>query len=79
MTIRTDHPGDTTMETVFFFMIREGGSLRIEEDLHVTGLFPMQTWVDLMTEAGFAVEKRPYPVHDDPRQAYLLVGTLRRI
>jgi SAM-dependent methyltransferase len=72
-------PGDTVMETVFFFMIREHGRLRIEEDLHLTGLFPMQTWVDLMTEAGFTVEKRPYPVHGDPRQAYLLVGTLRRI
>ncbi len=68
-------PGDTTMKTVFFFMIREHGKLRIEEDLHRTGLFPMQTWVDLVTEAGFSVEKRPYPVHDDPRQAYLLVGT----
>ncbi len=72
-------PNDSTMTTVFFYMIREHGRLRIEEDLHVTGLFPMQTWVDLMSQAGFVVEKRTYPVHDDPRQAYLLVGTLRHI
>ncbi len=38
---------------------------------------PIQTWVDLMAEAGFAVEKKAYPVHNDPRQAYLLVGTLK--
>jgi len=69
-------PGDTTMETVMFYMIRERGGLRIEEDLHITGLFSIQTWVDLMTQARFVVEKRPYPVHDDGHEAYLLVGTL---
>lgn len=69
-------PDDTTVETVMFYMIREQGRLRIEEDLHITGLFPLQTWVDLMSEAGFVVEKKAYPVDDDPRQAYLLVGTL---
>jgi hypothetical protein len=71
-------PNDTTMETIFVYFIRERGQLRVEEDLHVTGLFPIQTWVNLMTEAGFVVEKKVYPVHDDPRQAYLLVGTLQR-
>jgi hypothetical protein len=70
-------PGDTTIETIYFYMIRENGELRVEEDRHNTGLFPMQTWVDLMTEAGFDVEKWPYPVHDDGHEAYLLVGILR--
>ncbi len=70
-------PNDTTMETIFVYFIRGHGQLRVEEDLHITGLFPIQTWVDLMTEAGFTVEKKSYPVHNDPRQAYLLVGTLK--
>ena len=70
-------PNDTTTETVMFYLIREGGKLRIEQDLHVTGLFPRERWIALMTEAGFDVETRDYPVHEDPRQACLLVGTLR--
>jgi len=72
-------PDDTTMETIFIYLIREKGELRIEEDRHITGLFPLQTWIDLMTEAGFEVEKWPYPVHDDPRQGHLLVGTLATV
>lgn len=67
-------PADTTMETLFLYLIRERGTLRIELDRHIMGLFPLQTWVALMQEAGFTVEKVAYPVHDDPRQAYLLVG-----
>jgi hypothetical protein len=30
-----------------------------------------------MAGAGFEVDKRPYPVHDDGREAYLLIGTVR--
>ena len=67
-------PNDTTIETIMFYLIRERGALRIEQDRHITGLFPLQTWTRLMAEAGFAVEKWPYPVHDDRREAYLLVG-----
>ena len=67
-------PNDTTVESIMFYLIREEGKLRIEQDRHVTGLFPMQTWLDLMGEAGFEVERRPYPVHDDGRESYLLVG-----
>ncbi|MCI2430619.1 class I SAM-dependent methyltransferase [Candidatus Acetothermia bacterium] len=71
-------PNDSVMETILIYFIRERGQLRVEEDLHVTGLFPIQTWVNLMTEAGFVVEKKEYPVHDDPRQAYLLAGVKTR-
>ena len=34
----------------------------------------MQTWLDLISEAGFEVEKWSYPVQDDGRESYLLVG-----
>ena len=70
-------PSDTTTESRMFYLIREGEELRIEQDRHVFGLFPLQTWLDLMQKAGFTVEKRPYDVHDDGREAYLLVGVLR--
>jgi hypothetical protein len=70
------HPEDTTVESIMFYLIREGGELRIEQDRHVTGLFPLQTWIDLMAEAGFMVEQFPCKHGDDPRQSILLVGTV---
>jgi ubiquinone/menaquinone biosynthesis C-methylase UbiE len=70
-------PNDTVNELVLFYLIREGGNLHIEQDFHTLGLFPIQTWLDLLDEAGFNVDKRPYNVHDDGREAYLLVSTKR--
>ena len=70
-------PTDTTIECLMWFLIRESGHLRVETDRHVLGLFPLMTWLRLMEQAGFDVEKIPYDVHDDARQAYLLVGVLR--
>jgi hypothetical protein len=32
-----------------------------------------------MQEVGFSVEKYPYPVHDDERESYLLVGRWKGI
>lgn len=70
-------PTDTRVESIMFYIIREAGELRIEQDRHVLGLFPMQTWLALMSEAGFVVEKWPF-IHDDGREACLLVGLLRK-
>ncbi|HUV30896.1 MAG TPA: class I SAM-dependent methyltransferase [Acidobacteriota bacterium] len=67
-------PDDTTTETLFIFFIREGGKVRVEQDLHVTGLFPRQRWLDLMEAAGFAAEEYDYPVHEHTDQGSLLVG-----
>lgn len=67
-------PNDTMTETLVFYLIRTQEGLRVEQDRHVLGLFPVQTWLDLMQEAGFSVEKLPYPVHRDERESYLLVG-----
>jgi len=70
-------PGDTTIESLNWYLIRERGALRIEQDRHVLGLFSRGTWVDLMMGSGFAVEQIPLPGDDDPRQPYLLLGVLR--
>ncbi|HIJ65914.1 MAG TPA: class I SAM-dependent methyltransferase [Candidatus Hydrogenedentes bacterium] len=75
--IHDPDPNDTTIESIMFYLIRENDGLRIEQDRHITGLFPIQTWVDLMVETGFTVEKWPYPVHEDARESYLLVGLLK--
>ncbi|MGH8103015.1 MAG: class I SAM-dependent methyltransferase [bacterium] len=70
-------PTDTMTQSLFVYLIRARGQLKVEYDEHTFGLFPIGTWVRLMSDAGFEVEKRPYPVHEDHREAYLLVGTLR--
>jgi len=67
---------DTTVESIMIYLIREGGVLRIEHDRHVTGLFPLQTWLDLLAEAGFQVEHSRCEHEDIPQQSVLLVGTL---
>ena len=67
-------PSDTVMEVAFTFEIRESGRLRIEEDQHEMGLFPVDTWVRSMERAGFAVQLRPFPVHADGRDAWLITG-----
>ncbi len=69
-------PGDTVIEAMYLYLIRTKDALRVEQDRHLTGLFPLQTWLDLMRNAGFTAATRPYPVHDDERHPGLLVGVL---
>jgi len=64
-------------ETLMFYIIREGDQVRVEQERHRLGLFPIATWLRLLDEAGFEVERRPYDVHDDHHEAYLFVGVLR--
>jgi SAM-dependent methyltransferase len=70
-------PNDTTLETVFIYILREDGRLRIEQDRHITGIFPLATWFRLLDEAGFDAEKIEYPVAEDGHDMFLLVGVLR--
>lgn len=69
-------PSDTTIESIFFYMLQEHGNLRIEQDRHITGLFPMDTWTGLMEEAGFEVEVAAYLPNEGGYGGCLLVGTL---
>ncbi len=46
-------PTDTTFENTFVYLIQRGGQLEIETDRHLSGLFPFQTWLDFLREAGF--------------------------
>jgi SAM-dependent methyltransferase len=70
-------PSDTTIESLHWYLIRDGGLLHMEQDRHVFGLFALSTWLDLMQQAGFDVRKIPYDVRDDKREGYLLEGILR--
>ncbi|RJP15295.1 MAG: hypothetical protein C4520_20385 [Candidatus Abyssobacteria bacterium SURF_5] len=45
-------------ESVFVFLIREQGRLRIEHDLHRGGLFSLETWRNLLRETGFELHEQ---------------------
>ena len=54
-------PSDTTYTVEYAYLLKDAsGSVRVEHDRHVEGLFPRATWLRLMTEAGF--EARVIPV-----------------
>ena len=48
-------PADTTHESTFVWLIRRSGKLEIETDRHLGGIFPLQTWLDLLQYVGFDV------------------------
>jgi hypothetical protein len=50
------NPTDTIYESTFVWLIRRAGELEIETDHHLGGVFPLQTWRDLLKEVGFKVK-----------------------
>ena len=71
------NPADTTIESLFFFIIQEAAGLRIEQDWHVTGLFPAATWLNLLDEAGFVAELVSLPGYEGGYGGHLFVARLR--
>ena len=51
------HPSGVGIELVMLLLVRQDGELRVEEDRHHCGLFPLETWQHLLDEAGFDVEE----------------------
>jgi len=50
------NPSDNTYTVDFAYLLREGrGPVRVVQDTHVFGIFPRQTWLDLLRETGFEV------------------------
>ena len=69
-------PGDTEVESIFTYTINESGIQRVEQDTHVTGLFPESTWIRLMEQTGFEVETLSLPADDSGCCGFLFAGTL---
>jgi SAM-dependent methyltransferase len=47
-------PNDTTYAVDYAYLLRmQDGTVRVEHDRHVEGLFPRATWLRLLAEAGF--------------------------
>ncbi len=54
---------DTTYVTHFAYLLREAdGSVRVEHDVHVTGLFDHADWLRLLSDAGFQPRAIPSEV-----------------
>ena len=70
---------DTTIESLFIFIMPGTDGLRIEQDRHVTGLFSSTTWLRLLTEAGFEAEIRPLPGYHGGYAGQLVVATLMQL
>jgi len=50
----------------------------VETDLHVTGLFPLATWVSLMEDAGSKTETLPLPGDGDGCGEHMFSGILQK-
>ena len=70
-------PADNSVESIMVYLIRDSDGLRIELDRHLTGLFSLSTWIDLMERAGFDAEKRSFHLKTFDIAYDLLVGVLR--
>ena len=75
-TVHDPDPTDTTVESFFTYDINEDGVRRVERDIHVTGIFPIATWLALMEEAGFRTERIPIPGDGDGCGEHLFCGLL---
>lgn len=54
-------PADTTYLTNYAYLLREAdGSVRVEHDRHVLGIFPRKTWLRLLRDVGFQPRSLPF-------------------
>jgi SAM-dependent methyltransferase len=66
-------PDDTTYICAFAFLLRDRTApVRCEQDEHVMGLFPRETWLRLIEEAGFEARALPYEYSgfDEPHEMF---------
>jgi trans-aconitate methyltransferase len=67
-------PADTTTVTQYVFVLRDpDNAVHVVHEEHQFGLFDRQTWVEVLTAAGFQVEVKLETTEDDrpPRELFL--------
>jgi len=68
-------PDDTTIRMDLTYVLHESdGSVHVEHDPHVCGLFPRATWLDGLTTAGFEASATPLMHEGRPVGAEGFVG-----
>jgi SAM-dependent methyltransferase len=70
-------PLDATFTVDYAYLLREAdGSVRVEHDRHLNGLFPRATWLGLLEEAGFRARAVPVEHSElEPGSYELFVAT----
>lgn len=58
-------PADEQYETTVLYLIRDHGRLRIETDHWTMGIFPLETWRQVLRETGFEVHEGRYSPGED--------------
>jgi SAM-dependent methyltransferase len=68
-------PTDTMTRTDYVFLLRHAdGTLRTVHDVHVTGLFPESTWLQVLTDSGLDAEARTEVTSEDRPPRRIFVG-----
>jgi hypothetical protein len=69
-------PSDESFQTDFAYILRdENGSVRVEQDRHVLGLFPEEVWIRLLGDVGFDVRREPVEYEEKkPDAGRIFVG-----
>jgi SAM-dependent methyltransferase len=71
-----EDPRDTVYTVDYAIMLRDrDGSVRVEHDRHLEGLFPRETWLRLIREAGFHAHRLEVAGDMDGPGAEVFAGT----
>jgi hypothetical protein len=70
-------PGTNVVEVRFTYVLRDGESERVEEDTHLTGVFPRATWLRLLDDAGLDPLELPYVHSEVDHEMVMFVGYKR--
>jgi ubiquinone/menaquinone biosynthesis C-methylase UbiE len=74
-----DDPADHEFETVFVFIIRENGEVRVEVDRHPGGVYDLDDFLGAITRAGFEAVAEPWELSDwTPGREMPLITAVRR-
>jgi len=69
-------PNDSQIESIYSYMIQVEGSVRLERDVHINGLFPVSTWMGLLDEAGYSAVRVCLPGNEGGYGGNMFIGTL---
>jgi trans-aconitate methyltransferase len=68
-------PGSTVVETRFTYTLRDAtGAVRVEEDVHLNGVFSESTWLTLMRGAGLEPLVLPFVHSEVEHELKMFVG-----
>ena len=74
--LNKEEPGATTATTDYAFLVRTpDGSVSVAHDTHVLGLFPRETWLRVLTEAGFTARSVAEVTQEDRLPREFFVGS----